>query len=417
MHDLTMPKVSMGDDEIVVIVQWSVEEGETFEEGDVLLAVETSKATMEIEANESGRLIEYVRRPGDELCAGEVIALVAPVDEPVHEDAARRRIEELASQVTAAKSTKTSEESAKASHPSEIGAGASSTTASEPPAVATPSTVVATWGSSDESLPEYSGVSADYVEGGALFGLPLHKRAAARTFNVGHTPPALMEPQRHPVSKHRRALARLMTESNAVPQFSVHRDIPMTQVLRTVEILRQRDVSITLTDVMLRIVARTLLRHSEFNANFVDESIYLFPLPAIALATDSPAGVVAPIVRGAESLSWEALAAERRRVVEGARGGYLLPRDMSGGTFAFSNVGALGADLVIPMLMPPQVAILGLGRVRQGWGENVATAVVAGDHRVLDGAAAARFLASLAEFAQVVDTIDLAVGVGANGAN
>jgi pyruvate dehydrogenase E2 component (dihydrolipoamide acetyltransferase) len=188
-----------------------------------------------------------------------------------------------------------------------------------------------------------------------------------------------------------------MTESAAIPQFSVRKHVPMEGAMDAVRHLRDRGVAVTLTDVLLRATALTLVQHPELSAHYIGDAIRYFPAPVISLATDSPNGVIAPVLRSPERLSWSDLADQRRHIVEGARAGKLLPVNLNGGTFSLSNVGAVGGDAVVPLLTPPQVAILGVGAVRPSSAGAVSTMDLVVDHRALDGADAARFLVTLAD--------------------
>lgn len=399
MRDLLMPRVSLGDDdEAMVVVQWLVGPGEPFAEGDSILEVETSKANMEIDAPFAGSVAAVLRSPGDDVRPGELLATVADPGEDVdltHPEVAASTVEpapEPQDPPPAPSEPAAAPAPAEPAEPAKMMAELASVPAGRPDRNGVP-----------DATPPLAGAvlpapAPDFVEPGQLHGLP---PAGTRPPGLRRARPAVArsepapEGRRQTLSRHRQALARLMTSSAAIPQFSVIRDVPMAVAQRTVTDLRARGVPATLTDVVLKATAETLLIHPEVNCHFRDGDVYHYEQPAIALAADSPAGVVAPVVRDAHLASWSVLARERRRVVEGARSGRLLPGDMSGGTFSISNVGALGGDAVVPMITPPQVAILGVGRIRPSFGERVATLVLVADHRVLDGADAARFLATL----------------------
>lgn len=385
--------MALGEDDGMLLSGWLVDEGQRFAEGDPLFEVETDKATMEVEAPAAGVLARRLHGPGTRLAPGEPVALLAEIGEGYAEN-----------------SEKDSEKSSAVDSARDGAAAPPAPEPVDPPAVPDPSPVpaaeqTAVDGQVDgEASLELSTQVIPVTAAGALYGFPARRRPESNSAPA--SVPTPREPVRVPLSRHRRALARLMTASTAIPQFSVHRELPMAEAVRLVGRLRRAGVAATITDVLLRATAVTLARHTEWNGWLVDDAVQRFATPAISLATDSPAGVVAPVVRGAERLGWAALAAERARVVGGARRGRLLPADMTGGTFSISNVGALGGDLVVPLLTPPQLGILGVGRIRPAWGTRHATAALVADHRALDGADAARFLATLADVLADADLLD-----------
>jgi pyruvate dehydrogenase E2 component (dihydrolipoamide acetyltransferase) len=200
-----------------------------------------------------------------------------------------------------------------------------------------------------------------------------------------------------------------MTASALIPQFSVQLDIDAAPSGELVKRLRRVGIAATMTDVFCKAAAITLLRQPAVNGWLSGDLLELHERVSISLATDGPGGVVAPVIHGVERLDWAALAIERKRVVDGARAGRLHSDHLAGGTFSISNVGPLGGDLVVPLLTPPQLAILGLGRVRDtADAQQVLTATLVADHRVLDGADAVRFLTAFAEVLSDADRLLLA---------
>jgi len=394
-----MPRVALGDNEMV-LSSWLVEEGQEFGEGDPLIEIETDKASMEVEAPEPGVLALRLREPGAKVSPGELLAILADHDEEYDKERLRERY--LGERVTG---------SAHSPAPQPIVVPPS---APPPQPASAVHSNVSRPGEGDAPAcnsrrveappPALSPGTGSFTGSGALYGLPARRRPAASPGADG-SPKNPAATVRDPLSRHRRALAKLMTESSKIPQFSVHRNLPMHEAVRLVSGLRRSGVAATVTDVLLRATAMALVRHPELHGWFTGDAVQRFTAPAISLATDSPSGVVAPVIRGAERLTWTALARERKRVVDGARRGRLLPADMNGGTFSISNVGGLGGDMVIPLLAPPQIAILGVGRVRPEWGKQVAAAALVADHRVLDGGDAARFLATLADILADVEAL------------
>jgi pyruvate/2-oxoglutarate dehydrogenase complex dihydrolipoamide acyltransferase (E2) component len=159
----------------------------------------------------------------------------------------------------------------------------------------------------------------------------------------------------------------------------------------------------SVTDLLVKAVARALHRHPRVNAEITHEGIHLLADVHIGVAVDVEDGLLVPVVRHADLLSVDELAAETARLGAAARSGALTLDEMSGATFTISNLGTLGVDFFTPILNPPNVAILGVGRVREVWdgpdrdSRRPMTLSLTFDHRALDGAPAARFLATLRE--------------------
>ena len=367
-----MPRVSLSDDEEMVVARWLVEVGTEFREGEPLLEVETAKAAMQVEAPSDGVLVQILIDADQPIRQGEVLAYLGAVGEelmPTGVDVPPLR----------------------ATTPDAGGSTAVNAVASSAPAVAT---------SARAAQPSRVDVARTVFAGpGELYGVPTYRGARRSALaRVGSTESAPGgEAVAAPMTKHRAALARLMTQSAAIPQFSVRKLVAMDAAVDTVRRLRDGGLQSTLTDVLLRAVGLALLRHPEMNAHFIAEEILYFPEPAVSLATDSPNGVIAPVIRNPQLMSWQDLEQNRRRIVAGARAGRLLPADLNGGTFSMSNVGAIGGDGVVPLLIPPQVGILGVGAIRATGGESMATLDLVADHRALDGADVARFLVTLAD--------------------
>ncbi|MCA9264736.1 MAG: 2-oxo acid dehydrogenase subunit E2 [Planctomycetales bacterium] len=159
----------------------------------------------------------------------------------------------------------------------------------------------------------------------------------------------------------------------------------------------------SVNDCVIVAIAQTLREHPELNACWHREGIYTYGVVNIALAMDTHVGLVAPVVRDADQLTVFEVAEQSARLVARARAGQLTEAELSGGTFTVTNLGMYGVDAFTPILNLPQAAILGVGRIVQ---EPIVRddQVIAGramtlsltfDHRVVDGAPAARWLESL----------------------
>jgi pyruvate dehydrogenase E2 component (dihydrolipoamide acetyltransferase) len=159
------------------------------------------------------------------------------------------------------------------------------------------------------------------------------------------------------------------------------------------------------TDLLLAALARVLPRHPLLNASWSDGQVLVFGQVNLCVAVSGPQGLVAPVVHRAERLSLEQIVAARHGLADRAREGRLSPDDVRSGTFTLTNLGMFGIDSFIPILNPPQSAILAAGAIKQRpVGEGGAVALrhtlpltLSADHRVVDGAQAAEFLAELRE--------------------
>ena len=192
----------------------------------------------------------------------------------------------------------------------------------------------------------------------------------------------------------RRTVAERMARSaREAPQVTLNREVAVGRAFETVEDLADAGrADVGFVDLLVGAAVRALEAHPEFNAWYEGESLRLIEEVNVAVAVDAESGLLAPVVRGADRRSLAGIAGERRRLTDAVLAGRHDLDDLQGGTFTVSNLGPLGVDSFDPILDPPQVAILGVGRVE----EDACTLSLTFDHRVVDGADAARFLDTLA---------------------
>ena len=152
--------------------------------------------------------------------------------------------------------------------------------------------------------------------------------------------------------------------------------------------------------MVLYAVSRTLPAHPYINANLVGDSFRLFRHANIGLAVDTERGLLVPTLFGADTMSLAQIAAASKEAAERARGGQLTPDEMSGGSFTVTNLGSLGIESFTPVINPPQTAILGVCTITNRMRADGSVYPAMGlsltfDHRAVDGAPAAKFLAQL----------------------
>ena len=205
------------------------------------------------------------------------------------------------------------------------------------------------------------------------------------------------EDNRQPLSKMRRAIIASMSLSAQVPQFTLDRMVDVSDLSRVREELRDTGVGASWEDLLVASCARALRAHPDVNASLDDDAIVLHPEINIGIATAVPGGLVSPAIVDADQHSLAELISERKRLREGATQGKLRGVELFGATFTISNLGPYGVDRFRALVIPPQAAILAAGRVLDRDGRSNLALTLSCDHRVLDGAPGAEFLATVRE--------------------
>jgi pyruvate dehydrogenase E2 component (dihydrolipoamide acetyltransferase) len=160
----------------------------------------------------------------------------------------------------------------------------------------------------------------------------------------------------------------------------------------------------TITDLVVRAAALSLRDHPRLNAEVRDNAIHVQSEINVGLAVALEEGLMVPVLKHADRLPLSDMAKETRRLAQAARTGKLTLPELEGGTFTVSTLGSFGIDFFTPVITPGQVAILGVGRLRDGvrWEADtpvktqVLTLSITFDHRAVDGAPAAEYLRSVA---------------------
>lgn len=352
------------------IARWIKAPGETVSEGEPLVEVSTDKITYEVESPASGTVARAVGKDGDEFACGDVIGLIALAGE---------------SDIAAAGAPAPARNGAHALHEPERRGGR---------VISSPAA---------RRLARELGVPIDTVCGtgprGRITLADLHDvrrsagvppSAARELTDAGAMPPRL------PSS--RRAIYRKMVEVGRLPLAQVE----TVARVDAVHALMARRGDFGWTAFAVRAVARLLGEHAELRTDASTGAA--FERMDIGVAADTPHGLIVPIVRDADRRSLSEIQAEIVRLAVLARDGTLGAGDIGGACFSISNVGPQGVERVSPLPDPPQTAILGIGaatlRPAVIEGSLVAarmlTCVVSFDHRFIDGAPAARFLAAFA---------------------
>lgn len=219
-----------------------------------------------------------------------------------------------------------------------------------------------------------------------------------------------------PITPLRRTIANRMVASlQQTAPVTLTAEIDVTSLIESREQLKRSGESLvpSITDAMVKLVANALQRHPTLNARWRDDALELFDEVHIGVAVDTNEGLLVPVVRDAHRQSVFEIARQSRDLIEKARARRLTAQDLQGGTFTITNLGSLGIDAFTPIINFPETAVLGLGRVQtrlalahnnstaqpSSPNQQVMTLSLTFDHRVLDGAPAARFLQTLSRLA------------------
>jgi len=195
-----------------------------------------------------------------------------------------------------------------------------------------------------------------------------------------------------PHTRMRRAIIRAVTASAQVPQYTVEVTVRTAPASALRAQVTERDPQVSFTDLLHAAVARTLADHPLLNASWTENAVVLHHRVHLAFIVEVADGMLTPVIKDADRLGLADLAGRRRALTEQARDGSLGPADLADGTFTVTNLGTLGVRRFSAMVLPPQSAVLAVGAI----GDDASVILnLTADHRVVDGATAARFLRQL----------------------
>jgi pyruvate dehydrogenase E2 component (dihydrolipoamide acetyltransferase) len=386
---VVMPALEMAQ-ETGKIISWLKKEGEAITKGQPLLEVETDKAVVEVEAGADGVLAGVKSWEGDVVQVGTTIAWILAPGETVPAETS-----------AAALTGRTMSSAAPA---------AAKVAAAAPLEPAKPSAGGPQISPKARRLAKEHGVDITRVKGtgpdGSISSDDIMAAAAA-----GPAPAARPAVGVEPLTGIARLMAERTTQSwTQAPHFFLVKDVDAGALNDAREKLgpaieRERGVKVTHTDLLVALVARTLVKHPKMNASWVGQGIRLNPGINISVAMAVKDGVVGSVIPKADSTSLADIAVQRRDLTERARSGKLKPSDLADGTFTITNLGMYGIDAFSAIIAGPQSAILAIGKISdrvvpvngQPGIRPMLTMTLSSDHRVVDGAQAALFLKDLAE--------------------
>jgi pyruvate dehydrogenase E2 component (dihydrolipoamide acetyltransferase) len=363
--DVIMPALGLAQ-ETGRLVRWLKRHGDQVLKGEPLMEVETDKATVEVESPATGTLSGITAAEGDEIAVGHAIAVILAAGE--------------------SSPTRSPGRSARSAGSGE--ASAQPPRAPQPPPRQVPP-LVATTGRLSASpkarrLAEERGVDLAGVVGTGPGGAIVEEDVLQAGDRTAPTESPLW----------RAMSANVSLSWKQAPHFFVFREIDASAL---VEKRRSSPQQVTYTDLLLRSVAAALTKHPRLNSDAKEVNI--------GLAVAVPDGLIVPVIHGVDGLSIEEIATQRHEVVERVRNGRLRSADVTGGTFTVSNLGMYGVDLFTAILTGGQAGILAVGRIADRVIAHEGAAVVRAtmlmslscDHRQVDGVRAAEFMQTLVE--------------------
>jgi pyruvate dehydrogenase E2 component (dihydrolipoamide acetyltransferase) len=425
-YQVVMPKLGMIMEQ-AVLTEWHKQDGEPVSKGEPLFSLESDKSTIEIEAPASGTLQVLVQE-------GETVPVLTPV----------------ANLLNAQESRKPEDGPASATTRHELQAAVQEGM----PAVKTAAGISAS--PMARSLAKKRGLSLQGLQGNGVrgmivaadlpaaphgsikatplarklareLGLPLetipgsgpdgrierddiHAAAAARL--KGTTTAAPSAETGLPLTGLRGIIAQRLTESwQERPQVTLVTELDVSELVRARHVYQEEHDKISYNAIFASACAQALKEFPAVNARLDPDGLKQLDHVHIGLAVDSENGLMVPVLKDADTFTVPEIEEKIQLLVERTLAGKALPDELSGGTFTITNLGAFGVDAFTPILNPPEAAILGVGRIlaRPVVIDNsieireTLTLSLVFDHRLIDGAPAARFLQRLSELLQQPD--------------
>ena len=441
---LDMPKLSPTMEE-GVLLSWHKNEGDTVAVDDLLAEVETDKATMEFRSFDQGTLLKILVAAGSQVKLGQAVAILGTQGEDVSALAGQAGGQQAAAPAKTQDATEQPQKTEQSGEPEQKPEGkakaappppekaprapkqdagsplARTERDAEPQAAATDGRVLAS--PYVRKVARERGIDLSQAHGtgdhGRILPTDLDALVVAKPHGQSHalTAPALTPPEERPLSPMRKTIARRLVESKRnVPHFYLTIDVDADAFVAFREKINadiaesapkadpnEKPLKVSLNDLLIKACAVALTRVPECNAQFTENAILVHRRVDISMAVAIPDGLVTPVVRNADQKSIVAVARETRDLATRARAKKLKPEEMADGTFSISNLGMFGIDEFAAVINPPEGAILAVGQARDvpvvkdgevRPGKKIAMTLSC-DHRVVDGAVGAAFLAEL----------------------
>jgi pyruvate dehydrogenase E2 component (dihydrolipoamide acetyltransferase) len=414
MSEITMPRLSDTMEE-GTIGRWLKKPGDEIKKGDILAEIETDKATMDLEAYETGTLQQILVQEGETVPIGQVVALIgsgAAVQQPAQPAPAAAK----------AGADGAGHEEVAAPVPVESAPKEEASTQSKSPSFAESGGVKAS--PLARRMAEEHSMDLSQIQGTGPGGRIVRDDIEDVLEHRGAPPAPAPEPAAPPqvvpspvspqetgvtevskLSRVRMLIARRLTESKqTIPHFYVSSEVDMTDALTMRQTLNadigEDGVKVTVNDLIVKACALALEKFPEVNSSIKEDQLITYKHINVGFAVDVPTGLVVPVIRETNSKGVRSIARESKALIAKARANKLAPADLEGGTFSVSNLGMMDASSFIAVINPPQAAILAVASTRKQFvpvdGQPVIRDLMpmtlSADHRILYGATVARFL-------------------------
>ncbi|MBU6397033.1 MAG: pyruvate dehydrogenase complex dihydrolipoamide acetyltransferase [Rhodospirillales bacterium] len=391
------------------LAKWVKKEGDEIKSGDVIAEIETDKATMEVEAVDEGFLAKILVPEGtDGVAVNEVIGVITAakgeaVDAPASAPAPAAKVE--APQEAPKAPTP-------AAAPIEHGERIFASPLAKRIAKQSGINLASVKGSGPNGRIVRADVEGQPAHAPAPATAPVPKVEAAPT--PAATPqaaapaPAITVPHtKVPNTNMRKVISRRLGEQQLVPHFFLTAHVEIDKLLALRAELNAKSpkdgpgaYKLSVNDLVIKACATALRRHPNVNASWTEDAIIQYHEVDISVAVSLPEGLITPIIRNADKLGLAAISNAMKDLAGRAKAGKLKPEEFQGGTFSISNLGMYGTAEFTAIINPPQAAILAVGAgtrqaVVKGDEIKIATMMsitITADHRVMDGAGAAEFV-------------------------
>jgi pyruvate dehydrogenase E2 component (dihydrolipoamide acetyltransferase) len=437
MSEVTMPRLSDTMQE-GTISRWLKHAGDEVKKGDTLAEIETDKATMDLESYEVGVLEQILVQEGATVPIGQAIAIIgtaadAQKQPPASTPAPAESAPPEDAQKPAEDARLIASISAPTEGPSKAGASPRRQATEERGGgkvikVSPLARHMAEEHTIDLRQVEGTGpggrIVRDDIEDYLEQKVPTREAPTAPTVLVTTAlpvevaaPPVQVstptEAEISPLSRVQTIIARRLTEAKqTIPHFYVTSEVDMTDVLVMRQTLNasvgEGGVKVTVNDLIVKACALALEKFPEVNSSFKENQVILYKHINIGIAVDIPPALVVPTIHDANSKGVRTIAREAKALIEKARANKLSTSDLEGGTFSVSNLGMMDVTDFVAVINPPQAAILAVASIRKQFvpmdGQPVIRDLMAmtmsADHRILYGAAVARFLQEIKRLLQ-----------------